>query len=79
MIQRFNQLVKDNGSRSVKTQRAMKVTAKLADTLGPYFEVVNIYVQSHPEYAALVWGTLRFILLVWQAGIPFCHHTDTSR
>jgi hypothetical protein len=64
MLERFNQLVKDSGSRSVKTQRAMKVTAKLADTLGPYFEVVNIYVQSHPEYAALVWGTLRLILLV---------------
>lgn len=64
MLEKFTRLVKDSESCSVKTRRAMKVTAKLADTLGPYFEVVNIYVQSHPEYAALVWGTLRFILLV---------------
>lgn len=64
MLDKFKQLVKDSQSRSVKTRRAMTLTAKLADKLGPYFEVVNIFVQSHPEYAALVWGTLRFILLV---------------
>ncbi|KAH3905828.1 hypothetical protein HBI56_210210 [Parastagonospora nodorum] len=53
-LERFNRLVKDSESSSVKTRRAMKVTAKLADKTGPYFEVVNIYIQSHPEYAALV-------------------------
>ena len=72
-LERFNRLVKDSESSSVKTRRAMKVTAKLADKTGPYFEVVNIYIQSHPEYAALVWGTLRFILLERKAESPACH------
>ncbi|KAH7348267.1 hypothetical protein BKA66DRAFT_447366 [Pyrenochaeta sp. MPI-SDFR-AT-0127] len=64
MLKTFEQLVKGIKSRSSKTQRALNATSRLADKLGPYFEVVNIYVQSHPEYAALVWGTLRFILLL---------------
>lgn len=36
----------------------------LADKLAPYFDILDILVQSHPEYAALVWGALRFILKV---------------
>src|SRR5436305_7970561 len=30
-----------------------------SDRLQPYFEVINIVIQSHPECAALVWGALR--------------------
>jgi hypothetical protein len=30
----------------------------------PYFEVINIFVSSHPEFAALVWGALRLVFVV---------------
>jgi hypothetical protein len=34
------------------------------DALSPYFEVVSIAIQSHPEIAAIAWGTLRLVLQV---------------
>ncbi|KAF1846337.1 uncharacterized protein K460DRAFT_377572 [Cucurbitaria berberidis CBS 394.84] len=58
MLQNFNRLVEDSKSRSGMAGRSLKVTAKLAEKLGPYFEVINIYVQSHPEYAALLFMDL---------------------
>lgn len=39
--------------------------ARLSGRLEPFFEVVNIMIQSNPEYTALAWGALRFILQVW--------------
>jgi hypothetical protein len=35
-----------------------------ADKLQPYFEVVNIFVQSNPQYSAIVWGAIRLVLQV---------------
>jgi hypothetical protein len=32
--------------------------------LEPYFEIVNIFVQVKPEYAGLVWGSMRMIFYV---------------
>ena len=29
-----------------------------------YSEVVDVFVSSHPEYAALVWGTMKVFFLV---------------
>jgi hypothetical protein len=37
---------------------------KCSEQLSPYFEVVGIAVQSHPEWAALAWGSFRLVLLV---------------
>ena len=33
-----------------------------ADSLAPYFPAINVLVSSNPQYAALVWGSLRLIL-----------------
>ena len=35
-----------------------------SDRLEPYFDVIGIIVQAHPEYAAFVWGTVRMVLQV---------------
>ena len=34
------------------------------DRLRPYFETVGIFIQSNPQYSALVWGALRLVLEV---------------
>ncbi|KAF2728944.1 hypothetical protein EJ04DRAFT_580987 [Polyplosphaeria fusca] len=36
--------------------------AHFAERLKPYFEIVGIVVQSHPEFASLVWGAVRLLL-----------------
>jgi hypothetical protein len=41
----------------------------LTDGLASYFEVINILVSSHPEYAAPVWGSIRLVLQVSVANL----------
>jgi hypothetical protein len=41
--------------------------SKFAEALQPYLNVVDIMVQSHPQYACLVWGALRLIFQVISA------------
>lgn len=67
MIESMRKL--DDGSKGRSwTRRVLRCVNSLRDTLEPYFKVVDILVQSHPEYAALVWGSVR---LVFQVGVQF--------
>ena len=46
----------------------MRIVASVksfSDALEPYFESLGILVQSHPEYAALVWGAFRLVFQVF--------------
>jgi hypothetical protein len=47
-----------------KDWAVMQAISGVATTLQPYFKVVDTFVSSSPEIAALVWGTLRFIFTV---------------
>ena len=44
--------------------RTTKCIHKLNSYIKPYFGAVNILVSSHPEHAAIFWGSLRLILQV---------------
>ena len=44
--------------------RICKRIKTVSENLKPFFDVVNIFVQTNSEYSALVWGTLRLIFLV---------------
>lgn len=37
---------------------------KVVQNFEQYFKAVDIIIQAHPEYAALVWGAMRFLLQV---------------
>jgi hypothetical protein len=42
---------------------AERITA-FSDAFAPFFDVVNIYIQIKPEWAAVFWGTLWLIFKV---------------
>ena len=47
--------------------RGTKLIGKIksfTEKIKPYFEVIDIIVQSHPEYAAIAWGAFRLVLQV---------------
>jgi len=46
------------------TSRVLQRIQALSDRLEPYFAVVSIVVSSNPEYAAIVWGAIRLVLLL---------------
>ena len=58
---RFQGFVKDH-SRWTKVFSAVK---DCSDRLQPYFDVVGIVTQSHPEWTAIAWGAFRLVLQVW--------------
>jgi hypothetical protein len=35
------------------------------ENLQPYFEVLNIFISSHPDWAAIAWGAFRLVLQVF--------------
>jgi hypothetical protein len=44
--------------------RCLRGVSALATMLGPFFEVVNLLVSSHPEFAAIAWGAIRLVFVV---------------
>lgn len=56
--------------RSLLTRCCKKILA-LSTMMEPYFDVINIFVSSHPEFAAIAWGALRLVFVVRPALRPF--------
>jgi hypothetical protein len=54
--------------QATRFSRVTKAIEKVKKSLDPFLSVVNIMVQSNPEYASLVWGGFRFILEVSDVG-----------
>jgi hypothetical protein len=52
-----------------KCTKVFKSIERCCNKLGPYFDIVGIVVQSHPEWAAVAWGAFRLIL---QLASKFC-------
>ncbi|KAL6863348.1 hypothetical protein ACO1O0_003597 [Amphichorda felina] len=60
-------IVKEIKSLDIMTRRGsssktcISMVQKLGDQLEPFFKIVEIFVSSKPEIAALVWGSVRFV------------------
>jgi hypothetical protein len=52
---------KKNHNRWMKTLKRFK---DFGDQLQPYFEVMNIALQSHPEWTAIAFGAFRLVIQV---------------
>jgi hypothetical protein len=51
-------------NNKVKWTKLCNGVKRCSDKLNPYFAIVSITVQSHPEIASIVWGAFRLVLLV---------------
>ena len=45
-------------------KRWLSIVRRFAERLEPYFKIVDIFVSSNPQYAAIFWGSLRLVLKV---------------
>lgn len=68
MLESIRQICQSNPVHSSRLTRFAQKLQNFAVKLNPYFEVVNIFVQTNPLYAGLVWGTIR---LVFQVGFHY--------
>ena len=47
-----------------KDSKAKKWLVKLAERIHFYGGVLDVFAQHHPEYVALAWGSIKFLLTV---------------
>ena len=59
-LQKLDTLAKKGQKR--RHTRFLSVIGKFSDKIEPFFEIINIFIQSKPEYSAIVWGSLRLVL-----------------
>lgn len=60
--------------QSTRLGRTLKCIEKLSARLNPFFATIDTFVSSNPEYAALVWGFLKFVL---QVRLRLCVSADS--
>ena len=54
-------IIRKNRERGNKYLSGLK---KLSENLTPYFRVIDLFVNSNPEYASLAWGGINLVLQV---------------
>jgi len=42
--------------------RPFECIKRFSDSLAPYFDIIGTFIQSNPQWSAIAWGTVRFIL-----------------
>ena len=47
-----------------------KMIERFAKKWEPFFQIINIFVSTHPEYAGLAWGAIRLVFQVQQHILP---------
>ncbi|RYP22720.1 hypothetical protein DL765_001570 [Monosporascus sp. GIB2] len=52
-------IITRNGASS---KTCISVVQKFGNRLEPFFKIVEIFISSNPDIAALVWGSIRFVL-----------------
>ncbi|RSM13183.1 hypothetical protein CEP52_002043 [Fusarium oligoseptatum] len=56
-----------------ESSKTRKWLQKFSETICHYSKVLNVFVQHHPEYVALVWGTMKLLF------ITAVNHADTIK
>ena len=47
-----------------KFPKARKWIQRAAEKIHHYGTILDVFVQHHPEYVSLVWGTMKFLFVV---------------
>lgn len=51
-------------TKARKWTKLFRTISRCSENLATYFDVAGILVQSHPEFAAIAWGSFRLVLSV---------------
>lgn len=53
-----------NIQKGSKLSRLCRKIEQFSSAWQPFFEITNIFVQTHPEFAGIAWGAIRLVFLV---------------
>lgn len=71
----------EENQKKKTTGHIQRRIASFSRCIVAYKEVLDVFVSAKPEYAALVWGTMKFLLTVCGSFIsgPCAKETDLTR
>lgn len=64
MLSSIQSLAENHPVHSGRLLAVFGIIHQFSRSLEPYFDIIGIFVQARPEYAALVWGSLSMIFRV---------------
>jgi predicted O-linked N-acetylglucosamine transferase (SPINDLY family) len=64
MLNSIRQEIASHPVHQSRLTMCCKKIASLADTLSPFFEIVEIFIQNNPRYVGLAWGAMRLVFHV---------------
>jgi hypothetical protein len=53
-----------NSHRTSRLLEACKKIDRFGKAMSPFFKITDIFVSSHPDWAAIVWGAIRLVFQV---------------
>jgi hypothetical protein len=68
--------------KSQRTSRLLDACNKISQfskNLEPFFKIVDIFISSHPDWAAIAWGAIRMVFQVRFGGMQYAIHTKLSQ
>lgn len=66
MISAIQELANNHPIHRSRLTAACRKLDQFTKEIEPFFEIINIFVQIKPDYAGLVWGSMRIIFQVGQ-------------
>ncbi|KAF5608591.1 NACHT domain protein [Fusarium subglutinans] len=64
MLKAIKEDAKSHPVHSSTLTQCCKGINSIANRLSPFFDVAGLFVSSHPEFAALAWGSLRLVFVL---------------
>lgn len=68
MIQDIRKSIHKYAGSNLKLIQCSKRIAAFSDAFAPFFDVIGVFVQVKPEWAAIFWGSIWFIFKVGYLG-----------
>lgn len=83
MLESIQKTVDHSATRRSRLTICLTRVRAFAQRIEPFFEVLGIFASSHPEFAAVVWGSIRLVFQAccmrkgFVAWLTFCSWVQT--
>jgi hypothetical protein len=57
-------VLKSQGSRTARLLNCCRKIEQFSKAMEPFFKIVDMFISSHPDWAAIVWGAIRMVFQV---------------
>jgi hypothetical protein len=64
MLDSIRRVVEEHPIHQSRLIKVLKRIESFVSRLDPFFEIVNAFVQTNPQYSGLAWGAIQLVFVV---------------